>query len=107
MVKKIIRPKFDVDTQVEHIKNVYVTAELLIEEGNKQFNVLNVLSLLEVPDELVDEGIRDFLFGTINADGYYVVLVGAEIKFNKDFEMIEDEGIKLSIIEVELFSKPE
>lgn len=107
MGKKIIRPKFEVDTKVEHIKKIYVTAEVLIEDWHKHFKPMSALSLLEIPEELITEDIREFIFETLEDEGYYLVLVEAEIKFNKDFEIIEDEGITLSLTEVEAYSKEE
>lgn len=107
MGKKIIRPKFEVDTQVEYIKKIYVTAEVLIEDGHKHFKPMSALSLLEIPEELINDDIREFIFETLEDEGYYLVLVEAEIKFNKDFEIIEDEGITLSLTEAEVYSKTE
>lgn len=107
MGKKIIRPKFEIDTRVEHIKKIYVTAEVLIEDGHKHFKPISALSLLEIPEELINDDIREFIFDTLEDEGYYLVLVEAEIKFNKDFEIIEDEGITLSLTEAEAYSKTE
>lgn len=107
MGKKIIRPKFELNKQVEHIKKIYVTAEVLIEDGHKHFNPMSALSLLEIPEELITEDMREFIFETLEDEGFYLVLVEAEIKFNKDFEIIEDEGITLSLTEVEAYSKEE
>ena len=89
--------------QATYTKSIYIAAEVEIKGEDKTFTLLGALSLLEVPEDLINVEAKDFVFKALG-EGLHRVLVIAEIGFDEHYQPVQEAGIELILSEVESFT---
>lgn len=86
-----------------YTKSIYISAEVEIKGSEKTFTLMETLSLLEIPEDLINVEVKDFALRTLG-EGLHRIIVIAEIGFDKNYQPIPENGINLILSEVETFT---
>lgn len=91
------------DNKAAYTKSIYISAEVEIKGSEKTFTLMETLSLLEIPEDLINVEVKDFALRTLG-EGLHRIIVIAEIGFDEIYQPITENGINLILSEVETFT---